>query len=186
VCPPTLSAAIIKLPISLSLPLQVASDDAVTMATRLAREEGLLVGISSGAAVQAAVEVRVLRSLLWAGPLGQPGLAANAALLLALLGAAGLAFCCCVCSASSSPAHASIHPPTHTTRRLASGPRMLASLLWSSSHPLESATCRQVSTGPRACVACLHGVWGRRLPPQHLQQPAVPACLVSAPHTPPG
>jgi hypothetical protein len=35
----------------------VASDDAVTMATRLAREEGLLVGISSGAAVQAAVEV---------------------------------------------------------------------------------------------------------------------------------
>ena len=35
----------------------MASDDAVTMATRLAREEGLLVGISSGAAVQAAVEV---------------------------------------------------------------------------------------------------------------------------------
>ncbi|KAL4448457.1 hypothetical protein ABPG75_005676 [Micractinium tetrahymenae] len=37
--------------------LKVPSDDAVDMAMRLAREEGLLVGISSGAAVQAAVEV---------------------------------------------------------------------------------------------------------------------------------
>ncbi|KAL4438214.1 hypothetical protein ABPG77_010575 [Micractinium sp. CCAP 211/92] len=37
--------------------LKVPSDGAVDMAMRLAREEGLLVGISSGAAVQAAVEV---------------------------------------------------------------------------------------------------------------------------------
>ena len=37
--------------------LQVASDDAVAMAGRLAREEGLLVGISSGAAVVAALAV---------------------------------------------------------------------------------------------------------------------------------
>ena len=37
--------------------LQVPSDSAVAMATRLAKEEGLLVGISSGAAVQAAVEI---------------------------------------------------------------------------------------------------------------------------------
>ena len=35
----------------------VANDDAMDMARRLAREEGLLVGISSGAAVWAAVQV---------------------------------------------------------------------------------------------------------------------------------
>jgi cysteine synthase A len=37
--------------------VQVASDDAVAVARRLALEEGLLVGISSGAAVKAAVDV---------------------------------------------------------------------------------------------------------------------------------
>ena len=37
--------------------LQVASDEAITMARRLAREEGLLVGISSGAAVVAALRI---------------------------------------------------------------------------------------------------------------------------------
>lgn len=37
--------------------VQVASDDAITMAKRLAREEGVLCGISSGAAVHAAVQV---------------------------------------------------------------------------------------------------------------------------------
>jgi cysteine synthase A len=35
----------------------VANDDAISMARRMAREEGLLVGISSGAAVSAAVQV---------------------------------------------------------------------------------------------------------------------------------
>jgi cysteine synthase A len=37
--------------------VQVTNDDAFGMARRLAREEGLLVGISSGAAVHAAVKV---------------------------------------------------------------------------------------------------------------------------------
>jgi cysteine synthase A len=37
--------------------IRVANEDAGVMARRLAKEEGLLVGISSGAAVWAAVEV---------------------------------------------------------------------------------------------------------------------------------
>ncbi|HEC83400.1 MAG TPA: pyridoxal-phosphate dependent enzyme, partial [Firmicutes bacterium] len=37
--------------------IQVADDDAKAMARRLAREEGLFVGISSGAAAWAAIEV---------------------------------------------------------------------------------------------------------------------------------
>jgi len=37
--------------------IRVTDDDALKMARRLAREEGLLVGISSGAAVWAALEV---------------------------------------------------------------------------------------------------------------------------------
>jgi cysteine synthase A len=37
--------------------IQVSSDDSVTMARRLAKEEGLLMGISSGAAVLVAIEV---------------------------------------------------------------------------------------------------------------------------------
>lgn len=37
--------------------ITVENDDALTLARRLAKEEGLLVGISSGAAVAAALEV---------------------------------------------------------------------------------------------------------------------------------
>ncbi len=37
--------------------ITVSSDDAITMARRLATEEGLLCGISSGAAVQAALQI---------------------------------------------------------------------------------------------------------------------------------
>jgi cysteine synthase A len=37
--------------------IQVSNDEAIAMARRLPREEGLLVGISSGAAVHAAVQV---------------------------------------------------------------------------------------------------------------------------------
>ena len=37
--------------------MQVSSDDALVMARRLAEEEGLLMGISSGAAVVAAIRV---------------------------------------------------------------------------------------------------------------------------------
>jgi len=37
--------------------IQISNDDAITTARRLAKEEGLLVGISSGAAVEAAVRV---------------------------------------------------------------------------------------------------------------------------------
>ena len=37
--------------------IQVTNDEALTMARRLPREEGLLVGISSGAAIHAAVQV---------------------------------------------------------------------------------------------------------------------------------
>lgn len=40
-----------------SLFLQISSDDAITWARRLATDEGLMVGISSGAAAYAAVQL---------------------------------------------------------------------------------------------------------------------------------
>lgn len=44
--------------------LRVKSDDAVDMAKRIAREEGLLVGISSGANVCAAIDASRIRWFL--------------------------------------------------------------------------------------------------------------------------
>lgn len=41
--------------------VRVSSDDSISMSRRMALEEGIMCGISSGAAVQAAIEVRLIQ-----------------------------------------------------------------------------------------------------------------------------